>query len=139
MASDLDRRQVVVGIPFCNTIRRIRRAAPNTVLITYHVDTGGFTRAIVPDAVHAGGVPAREGAAAALELRRAPRPRNIARCRYYGSRRTMASSPVLPTVLPTVTMGYYAPFGPDGRGTVEAAVSAPSRGRVRRRCRCRGR
>ena len=118
MASDLDRRQVVVGIPFCNTTEGFGAGA-DTVLIKYHVDTGGFTRQVFPMQLYTQAAFLRgEGLQRPLDFLGVSQG-NIDTILYYGFKANEGSSPVLPTVLPTVTMGYYAPFGPDGRGQLK--------------------
>ena len=118
MMNDRDRRQVVVGIPWCSIAEGYGYGTDTTV-IRYHVDTGGFTRQQFPGVQYTAATFLRaEGQQRALNLvgTATAGQRTV---QYYGFKANDGSSPVLSTVLPTVTMGYYAPFGPDGRGQLK--------------------
>lgn len=118
MVSDRDRRQVVIGIPFCDATQGFG-AGLDTVVIRFHVDTGGFTRQVFPRVQYtAAAFLRREGQQRDQRFLGTATPGQTT-VQYYGFTASQAASPVLPTILPTVTMGPYAPFGPDGRGQLK--------------------
>ena len=118
MVNDRDRRQVVIGIPWCSMANGYGYGL-DTCVIKFHVDSNGFTRQWFPGVQYT----------AAAFLRREGQQRDVdlygtatagqATVSYYGYEATQASSAVLPSSLPVVTMGPYAPFGPDGRGQLK--------------------
>jgi hypothetical protein len=116
LAVDWDRQQVLVGIPFCNAALGYGPGG-DTVVLRYHVATGGFTRQVFAGTAYtspgyfradAGARPTRflgtaTGVGATVQRYAAGLP---------------AASPRLPATLPAATFGPYAPFGPDGQGVV---------------------
>jgi len=117
-AVDWDRHQVLVGIPWCNAEAGYGRGE-DTVVIKYHVLTGGFTRQVFVGVQYT---------AAAYSRRQGQTPdvrfmgtatTNAATIQRYAYKATAASIPIMPTLLPVATFGYYAPFGPDGRGSLK--------------------
>lgn len=115
MANDWDRRQVVIGIPWCDAIAGYGYGL-DTVVIKFHVDTGGFTRQVFLE---------RQLTAAAYLRREGQQPavRLLAewpdRASYYGFSASPTTSPAVPSRLPLASFGPYAPFGPDGRGSLK--------------------
>lgn len=119
-AVDWERRQVLVGIPWCSSVNGYGYGN-DTVVIKFHVETGGFTRQVFPGVQYtAAGYLRREG--------QEPEARflgtgtlGFATIERFGYRASPASTIPLPSLLPRATFGYYAPFGPDGDGVVRRA------------------
>jgi len=117
LVNDWIRRQVVVGIPFCSMANGYGYGL-DTLLVKYNVDTDGFTRQWFP------GVQLT----AAAYLRREGQQRDVrmigqatpgqATVSYYGFQANASVQAVMPTILPAVEFGPFAPFGSDGRGTL---------------------
>ncbi len=115
MFSDRDANQVVVVIPHCN-ISAAQGAGADTIAIRYSVNTGGFTRQEFPGLLlTAGSQLTRESLAVAANYV-ADSSDNAHNLKRYRFKATNADAPVLPTALPDVTFGEYAPFGPNGAG-----------------------
>lgn len=116
-AVDWQRHQVLIGIPFCNAATGAGQGN-DTVVIKYHVRTGGFTRQVFPGVNYT----------AALYARREGQQRETrfigtataghATIQSYGAP-SGGPSAKMPTILPTATFGPFAPFGPDGRGSLK--------------------
>ena len=134
MAVDHGREEVIVGIPFCNAGNGFG-SGTDTVLIKWNTRTSGFTRQVFEDTyLTAPGYLRSEGQYAAtqflgLTLTNGSDTRDT--IQIYGE----GTTPALPDPLPTATFGTYAPFGPDGQGTVrqillvlawESLVTPPS-------------
>ena len=120
MASDYTRQQVLVGIPFCNTSSGVGEGN-DTVVIKYHIRGGGFTRQVFPGVCYtAAGYFRREGQQNEARLF-GTATSGATTIQRYAYQTTLAESPVMPTILPAITLGYYSPFGPDGQGVVQRA------------------
>lgn len=113
LAVDHDREQVIVGIPFCDATAGSGEGT-DTVLLKWSTRTGGFTRQVFADTIlTAPGYLRSEG--------------QFAPTRFLGlqpvdgsdTRMTIQEfTSALPDTLPTLHLGSYAPFGPDGQGVV---------------------
>jgi hypothetical protein len=114
MVADGQTKQVWVGIPFCNASAGYGYGT-DTVVIKYHTNSGGFTRQVFTGkTLSAAAFMKREATIAARRFICAPgMATNV---QVYGAKATLATSPVMPSALPDVTMGEYAPHGPDGVG-----------------------
>lgn len=117
MASDYDQQQVIVGIPFCNATTGFG-AGNDTVVLKYHVRTGGFTRQIFAGVAYTcEGYFRREGGAPETRFMGTATTGEVSVQRY--AYRADPDDPApMPTRLPNVTFGPYAMFGPEGRGVV---------------------
>jgi len=117
MFSDKAAKQVWVVIPYCDATVG-RGYGTDTVIIKYHTETGGFTRQVFAGKLLWHGAELKREAVA-------PEQRYIVvndvdfNIQRYGYKATQADAPALPTVLPDVTFGEYAPFGPDGVGVMD--------------------
>lgn len=117
MASDYDRQQVLIGIPYCNGVGGAG-LGNDTVIIRYHVTTGGFTRQVFRNTIlTAAGYFRRSGLQPETRMlgTAGNAHKNVMR---YGFAATPAAAPVLPNRLPALEFGPYAPFGPDGQGVI---------------------
>lgn len=118
MASDYERYQVLIGIPFCNATLGYG-VGNDTVVIKYHPLTGGFTRQVFLGVNYT----------AASYLRRYGQQRETrllgtgtagkVTLQRYGYQVNETDSPIMPSRLPVVKFGPYAPFGPDGEGVLK--------------------
>lgn len=117
MACDYTRQQVLVGIPFCDATAGTG-AGTDTVVIKYHIRGGGFTRQVFPGVTYtAAGYFRRQGQQNETRMWGTATSGQDT-VQRYAFQETLADDPVMPTILPTATFGYYVPFGPDGRGVV---------------------
>lgn len=115
LAVDWARQQVLVGIPFCNATTGQGRGT-DTVVLRYHTRTGGFTRQVFAGKTFtSAGYFRHENQLNDTRLL-AGGTGLISR---YGYQSTPATSPVMPAVLPSITLGPYAPWGPDGDGLLK--------------------
>ena len=115
LAVDWDLEQVIVGIPWCNANNGYGRGN-DTVLIKYHVRTGGFTRQVFTGVQYtAAEYVRREGQYNSSKFA-ATSTALTATIRRYAYQTAQNISPALPTPLPTTTVGEYAQFGPNGVG-----------------------
>jgi hypothetical protein len=113
-------QQVWCVIPFCDATAGYGFGA-DTVVIKYHVETGGFTKQTFPGVALTHGAfvrqtPTARGGLYVLETNGTGTGR--ATVRRYAARATPATPPVVPatTPAPTIQTIPYAPFGPDGAG-----------------------
>lgn len=114
MAVDWARQQVLVGIPFCNSAVGVGRGN-DTVVVRYHVRTGGFTRQCFRGVAYVdAGYYRRE--AQFNETRLLAHGSNVSRYAYQA---TPATAAVMPARLPVTTLGYYDPWGADGGGVLQ--------------------
>lgn len=119
-ACDYQREQVLIGIPWCDSETGYGYGE-DTVIVKFHVRTGGFTRQVFPGVqLTAPGYFRREGQQPETRFIGTPTSGETTVQRYAFTA-SQADSPVLPDELPEVTFGYYAPFGPDGDGVVRRA------------------
>lgn len=119
-ACDYQREQVLIGIPWCS-VENGYGYGEDTVIIKFHVRTGGFTRQVFEGVqLTAPGYFRREGQQPETRFIGTPTTGETT-VQRYGYTASLADSPVLPDELPEVTFGYYAPFGPDGDGVVRRA------------------
>ncbi len=115
MAVDYELNQVLIGIPFCDGTTGAG-AGTDTVVIRYQVmldgSVGGFTRQVFFGVTYT----------AAAYLRRygsQPETKMVVDGATAEVGRYAYGTPApMPAVLPAVTFGPYAPFGPDGVGVV---------------------
>lgn len=130
LMADPDTMQVWVVIPHCDATAGYG-FGNDTVVIKYHVQGGGFTRQVFAGQILTHGMLLRREMASPGR-RFITMPAGL--LKVYGDKATAAVSPILPTALPDVGFGEYAPFGPDGAGVTrklyltiswEAAASLP--------------
>lgn len=115
MAVDWDRQQVLVGIPFCDATNGFGKGT-DTVVIKYHVLTGGFTRQVFAGVAYtAAGYFRAQGQTSGTSFF-GTATNSIKTVRRYGYKATNNATPALPSPLPSVSFGPYAPYGPDGQG-----------------------
>lgn len=118
MLSIPEKMQVWIVIPYCS-IANGYGPGSDTVIIKYHCATegrtGGYTRQNFAGVIFtAGMVYMRDQTGEKQLFLCAPGTnKNVQR---YGYKSTLATSPVMPSSLPDVTAGEYAPHGPDGIG-----------------------
>lgn len=117
MAIDWERQQVIIGIPWCS-IANGYGVGNDTVIIKYHPQTGGFTRQQFTGVQYtaAGYFRSLSQQASTRMLGTATAAKKT--IQRYGYRATTNDVAALPTALPLVRFGPYAPFGADGRGVV---------------------
>lgn len=116
-AVDWDRHQILVGVPFCDATAGAGFGS-DTVVIKYHVLTGGFTRQVFPGVQYTAVCYARrEGQQRETRFMGTATAGQVTVQRYADT--TGGVSPVMPTTLPVATFGPFAPFGPDGRGSIK--------------------
>jgi hypothetical protein len=115
MAVDWERQQVVIGIPWCS-IANGYGFGNDTVLIKYHVRTGGFTRQTFTGVQYTAAGYFRSVAQQAATRMLGTATAGKSTVQRYGYKATNNATPVLPSSLPATRLGPYAPFGPDGRG-----------------------
>lgn len=135
MASDYDRKQVLIGIPWCDATSGIGYGT-DTVVLKYHTLTGGFTRQVFPGVQYTCAAYLRaQGQTRGVKMFGTATPGQV-NIKNYGLQSVAGSSAVMPTALPIASFGPYAPFGPDGQGVMrrlyltlswEAASSLPIR------------
>lgn len=117
MMADNELGQVLIGIPYCNATVGWG-AGSDTVVLKYHVKTGGYTRQVFTGKI-------------ILSAAQFRREHTADKQRFFGGTATLgtliakyrekaspADSPVLASPLPDVTFGEYAPFGPNGVGVM---------------------
>lgn len=120
MVSDVAMQQVLVGIPWCDATAGYGPGT-DTVVLKYHVRTGGFTRQVCPGVQYtAAGYYRREGGAPDTRFWATTTSGEVTLQRYAYTA-DAADRPVLPNPLPVVSVGPYSPFGPNGRGVVTRA------------------
>lgn len=119
LASDRDARQVWVVIPFCNASTGYGRG-DDTVVLKYHVDTGGWTRQVFTGQCYtAGCILPRERDANATTLLGQSEPTVGALAitgttvQRYAHRASLAAEPT-PTTSAQAILGDYAFAGPAG-------------------------
>jgi hypothetical protein len=114
MVVDWDEEQVVVGIPWCSAALGYGYGT-DTVLVKFHVRTGGFTRQVFTGVQFtAADYVRREGQFNAVKFMGTPTA-GQATVQRYGIRRRPTSRRPIPAVLPSVTFGEYAQFGAERR------------------------
>jgi hypothetical protein len=113
-------QQVWCVIPYCDSVAGYGFGS-DTVVIKYHVLTGGFTKQTFPGValVHGAYVrqtPTARGGLYVLETNGSGSGR--ATVRRYAAKATQATAPAVPATTPAATIRTipYAPFGPDGAG-----------------------
>lgn len=116
MLSDPELGQVLIGIPYCDAAAGYGYGT-DTVVLKYHVNTGGYTRQVFTGKILlTAAMFRREHTAIAQQFVGGESlGTNVSRHRYKA---TAAASPALPSPLPDITFGEYAPFGPDGVGVL---------------------
>ncbi len=120
LASDVESQQVLVGIPWCDAAAG-SGPGEDTVVIKYHVRTGGFTRQVFSGVQYtAAGYYRREGGAPDTRFL-ATATSGETTLQRYGYKASATDAPVLPDPLPVAAFGPYSPFGPNGRGVVTRA------------------
>jgi hypothetical protein len=115
MLSDTETNQVWTVIPFCDAAAGYGFGA-DTVIIKFNTITGGFVRQVFSGKtlLH-GALFKRDATATAQRFICAPGyTTNVAK---YAAKATAATSPVMPTAMPTATFGEYSPHGADGTGS----------------------
>jgi hypothetical protein len=111
-------REIWIGIPFCNASTGVGKGT-DTVIVRYNVDTGGFARQVFTGKTILGARPL-DGAAdhdgrLGVPVATSDTANQIKR---YARKSAVSDSPIMPAVLPKVTFGEYAPYGPNGVGTL---------------------
>lgn len=106
LRSDVSRQQVWVVIPGCDATGGVG-TGPDTVIIKYHTEGGGFTRQVLPGVLWYPTGEMRKGSVVS-DLTVIPTSKTPA-LQKYGTGTPNAG---------LVTFGEYAPFGPDGEGVV---------------------
>lgn len=118
MYADTEAKQVWVGIPYCNAGAGSGFGS-DTVVLKYHVATGGFTRQAFTGKLFFGADQIkRDGLTITQRFIASDTAGGATNVRNYAAKATLTTSPVLPTALPAVTFGEYAPFGPTGIGVL---------------------
>jgi hypothetical protein len=120
MLADTTMKQVLIGVPFCNAATG-RGSGGDTVIIKYHVKTGGYSRQVFTDRIILSGVEFKREQTATGQTffagYPAPAPgalgTNVVK---YRERSPALPTPVLPVTMPNSEHGEYAPHGPDGLG-----------------------
>lgn len=114
MLADSDLQQVWIVIPYCS-ISNGAGYGTDTVVIKYHVLTGGFTRQ-----KFAGKILLKGAVFEAEQTGRKERflcaPGTNPNIQYYAHKSTIGGAAPMPSSLPSATFGEYAPHGPDGVG-----------------------
>lgn len=114
-AVDLARRQVLVGIPFCQAALGYGPGV-DTVVLKFHVDAGGFTRQVFAGATLTAALyRQREAQQRETRMLGTQGPQTIQR---YGYTVGGAAVPPLAAALPILTSNIMVPFGPEGEGVV---------------------
>lgn len=116
MLSDPDTKQIWIGIPYCSASAGFGFGA-DSVVIKYHTETGGFTRQVFTGEILTHGVVMNREQTTNRQ-RYIATPGLAQNVQRYAYKATPSTSPVLPTTLPDVTFGEYAPFGPNGVGVM---------------------
>jgi hypothetical protein len=123
--------QVWIVIPFCSIANGYGQGT-DTVILKYHCTTGGYTRQNFPGVTFTHGELYRRDQTGAVQTFLCA-PGLATNIQRYGFR-TGAGSPVMCAALPDVSLGEYAPHGPDGVGVMrkvyltvswESAASLP--------------
>lgn len=117
MACDYEQQQVLIGIPFCDATAG-EGQGNDTVVIKYHVRTGGFTRQVFPGIAYTAPGYFRRELAAPVSRFLGTATAGEVTVQRYAYRPDDVTPPVMPATLPRVTFGEYAPFGPEGHGVV---------------------
>lgn len=119
-----EKRQVWVVIPYCDATDG-HGSGSDTVIVKYHVDTGGFTRQVLASraAEHGCYVPPGRHLVSQIfmvgsELADAGSLGTTTNVERYAFRSTNVSSPRLPFAAPAIQTVEYAPFGPEGVGVL---------------------
>ncbi len=116
-AADYERRQVLVGIPFCSASAGYGSGL-DTVVLKLHVDNGGFTRQVFSNvALTAAGYFRREGQMPDTRFLGTATAGEVT-VERYGHRSSATTPPVMPERLPVAEFGWYSPFGADGAGVI---------------------
>lgn len=132
MAIDWDRHQVLVGIPWCDATLGYGYGT-DTVVVKYHTQTGGFTRQVFAGVQYTAVGYFRHESQQPETRFLGTATAGQTTVQRYGYKIAPADS-VMPASLPVATVGPYAPYGPDGRGSLRriyltlawaAAVSLP--------------
>lgn len=133
MLSDPESMQVWVVIPFCDAAAGYGFGG-DTVVIKYHTQSGGFTRQVFTGKILTDGFMLRREALAPGRRYIVHSQQASNQIKVYRAKADASVSPILPTALPAVTFGEYAPFGPDDAGVTrrihltvswDAAASLP--------------
>lgn len=117
LAVDREKHQVIVGIPWCDFASGAGYGL-DTVVLKFHTRTGGFTRQVFSGIqLTAAGYFTTVGQTPATSFGGTGTAGKVS-VQRYGYKATPLSAPVMPTNLPDCRLGPYAPFGPDGVGTI---------------------
>lgn len=117
MATDTQRGQVLIGIPYCNGRSGGRGA--DTVVVKFHPHTKGFTREVFRNvSMTAAGYFRRASGDTETRFMGLSNSGAKATIQRYGFVSPSLGTAVMPSEKPRLTFGEYAPFGPDGRGIV---------------------
>lgn len=108
--------QVWVVIPYCS-IANGYGYGTDTVVLKYHVTTGGFSRQLFPGKILLAGTVFQAEQSAQKDTFVCA-PGMAPNVQYYAHKINQSASPPMPSSLPVVTFGPYAPFGPDGTGVM---------------------
>lgn len=117
MLTDDVRKQVWTVIPHCDATLGYG-FGNDTVIIKYHTQTGGFTRQVFLNRLLTAGTVLKREAMAEEQIYVADSADAVSNLKRYRYKATPASSPILPTDKPSVTLGPYAPFGSNGTGVM---------------------
>lgn len=118
MAVDWERHQVLVGIPWCNAVAG-SGPGNDTVVIKFHVLTGGFTRQVFTGVQYtAAGYLRREGQEPSTRFFGTATAAQTT-VKRYGYTAAAGDSPRMPAALPVLSCGPYAPYGGEGRGSLK--------------------
>lgn len=116
-AVDWDRQQVLVGIPWCDATAGYGYGT-DTVVMKYHPATNGFTRQVFVGVQYTAAGYFRASGQTRGTAMLGSGTVGSATVRRFGYKATNNATPVLPTVLPSIRFGPYAPYGADGRGPI---------------------
>lgn len=117
MGVDWFRQQIIIGIPFCDTLNGGGVGA-DTLVVKWNVRTGGFTRQKFPGVQYTcAGYFRAEFRQPAVQYFGTVSAEQVT-VKTFGRAGTDGSSPIIARSLPMVTAGPFSPFGPDGEGSL---------------------
>ncbi len=120
MVADWEMQQVIVGIPWCDAAAGYG-PGEDTVLLKYHVRTGGFTRQVLEGVQYSAAAWLRREASAPEVKILGTATSGETTLQNYGYKATAGDSAVMPDPLPALSFGPYAVFGPEGHGVIPRA------------------